>query len=58
MLPQFIKVGKIYINPETIRFVDVLKTTVDIYFNGIPGCRTVSLGDAELLLTFIKTQHI
>ena len=56
--PVFIKVGNCFVNPAQIRLVTVNKTDVDIYFNGIPGCKTVSLGNAELLLTYIKTQHI
>lgn len=56
--PVFIKVGNDYINPAQVRMVKVTKLDVEIYFNAIPGCRTVSHGDADLLLTFIKTQHI
>ena len=48
--PVFIKVGNNFINPASIRMVIVNKIDVDIFFNGISGCRTVSLGDAELLL--------
>ena len=54
----FIKVGSSYINPATIRMVTVHKIDVDIFFNGVSGFRTVSLGDAELLLAYINTQHI
>ena len=56
--PVFIKVGNNFINPASIRMVIVNKIDVDIFFDGISGCRTVSLGDAELLLAYINTQHI
>ena len=54
--PIFIKVGNCFINPAQIRLVTINKTDVDIYFNGIPGCKTVSLGNAEPLIALLNSR--
>lgn len=55
MSQTFIKVGDIYIRPDQIRMVEIRQYGVDIYFNGVPGSRAVSIKDAKDLLAFINS---
>lgn len=50
---MFIKVGKSFINPSSIRMVAVHETEVDIFFNGVLGFKTVSISEAKKLIEYL-----
>lgn len=50
---MFIKVGKSFINPSSIRMVVVHETEVDIFFNGVLGFKTVPISEARKLIEYL-----